>query len=122
MFLTDLIGWWYGAGFKDLFLKFNSFFAATSDFFSINDLAKSLFKPYRQTLTSVNYKRTLGQKLGDAFVSRTIGFLVRFFLILFGLVTLAFQGLVMVLCLLMWPFVPLMPFLLILLSLIGFGF
>jgi hypothetical protein len=122
MFLTDLLGWWYGAGFKDLMLKFNGSFVATADFFSIDDLAKSLFKPYRQTLTSVSYKRTLGQKLGDAFVSRAIGFIVRFFLIIFGLLAMVFQGLAMAVSLILWPIIPLLPIVLIVLSLVGFGF
>ncbi|USN97174.1 MAG: hypothetical protein H6799_02235 [Candidatus Nomurabacteria bacterium] len=74
MFWVDLLGWWYGAGLKDLSIKFNALFSSTSDFFSISLLAKNLFQPYRQTLTVSNYKRTFGEKITDALVSRTIGF------------------------------------------------
>lgn len=122
MFWVDLLGWWYGAGFKDLSLKFSSLFAATSDFFSIGTLAKTLFQPFRQTLTSSNYKRTLGEKIGDAVVSRTMGFLTRFFLIIFGGLILLFEAILMGFTYLLWPLVPAMPVALLALTLINFGF
>jgi hypothetical protein len=96
MFLMDLFGWWYGAGFKDLSNKFKEIFESTMDFFSINDLAKSLFKPFRETLTTSVYKRTLFQKLGDAFISRAVGFFTRFFLILIGGLSLIIEAFVLV--------------------------
>ena len=117
MFFTDLLGWWYGAGFKDVGRRFNDIFASTVDFFSIDILAKSLFQPFRQTLTTSNYKRTLGQKIGDALVSRTIGFLTRFFLILFGALALVAEVLVMAILYITWPLVPLLPIAMVVLSL-----
>lgn len=122
MFWVDLFGWWYGAGFKDLGLKFNALFQSTSDFFSIGTLAKTLFQPFRQTLTTSNYKRTFGEKIGDALVSRTIGFLVRFFLILFGGLILMFEVILMGLTYLLWPIVPVLPVVLVGLTLTNFGF
>lgn len=122
MFWVDLLGWWYGAGLKDLSIKFNALFSSTSDFFSISLLAKNLFQPYRQTLTVSNYKRTFGEKITDALVSRTIGFLVRFFLILFGGVVLALEIFAMGLTYILWPFIPLLPVILVGLSILNFGF
>lgn len=121
MFWVDLLGWWYGAGFKDLSLKFSALFQSTADFFSIGTLAKTLFQPFRQTLTTSNYKRTLGEKIGDALVSRTIGFLVRFFLILFGAIVLALEILGLGLTYLLWPVLPALPVVLAAMSLTGFG-
>ncbi len=122
MFWVDLLGWWYGAGLKDLGLKFSTLFSSTSDFFSINLLAKSLFQPYRQTLTVSNYKRTFGEKITDALVSRTVGFLVRFCLILAGSIILLLEVLAMGITYLLWPFVPILPLLLAGLTVINFGF
>lgn len=122
MFVTDLLSWWYGAGFKDLSRKFKSLFVSTSDFFSVDILGKTLFQPFRQTLTTSNYKRTLGEKIGDAVVSRSMGFLVRSFLILIGLTLLCLEALLMGLLYVIWPIVPFVPFLLIALSAMEVGF
>lgn len=122
MFWVDLLGWWYGAGFKDLSLKFKALFESTSDFFSIGLLAKSLFQPFRQTLTVSNYKRTLGEKIADALVSRTVGFLTRFCLILAGGIILMLEVLLMGVIYLFWPIIPFTPLLLMGAALINFGF
>jgi hypothetical protein len=122
MFFMDLLGWWYGAGFKDLSAKFSALFASTADFFSIGDLAKSLFQPFRQTLTTSNYKQTLGQRIGDAFISRAVGFFTRFFLIIFGAAALLFEVVMMGLIFVTWPIVPILPLVFIGLSLTNFGF
>ena len=122
MFLMDLFGWWYGAGFKDLSNKFKEIFESTMDFFSINDLAKSLFKPFRETLTTSVYKRTLFQKLGDAFISRAVGFVTRFFLILIGGLSLILEAFVLLSLIALWPFIPFLPFILVLMTVANFGF
>lgn len=122
MFWVDILGWWYGAGFKDLGVKFNSLFESTSDFFSVGLLAKSLFQPFRQTLTTSNYKRTLWEKIGDALVSRTIGFLVRACLIVAGGVILLVEILAMGITYLLWPVIPFIPIILVGLALFNFGF
>ncbi len=122
MFWVDLFGWWYGEGFKDLSSKFSSLFGSTSDFFSIGLLTKSLFQPFRQTLTTSNYKRNFWEKLGDALVSRTVGFLVRFCLIVAGCFALMLEVICMGLTYLLWPILPVIPLLLIALTILNFGF
>lgn len=122
MFWVDLLGWWYGDGFKDLGAKFKALFETTSDFFSIGLLGKSLFQPFRQTLTVSNYKRTLGEKVADALVSRTIGFLVRGCLILAGSLLLAVEIVAMGITYILWPIIPLTPVLLVFLTVSNFGF
>jgi len=122
MFWVDLLGWWYGAGFKDLGTKFSSLFESTSDFFSIGLLAKSLFQPFRQTLTVSNYKRTLGEKIADALVSRTVGFLVRACLIVAGSIALMIEIIAMGIIYVVWPVVPLLPVLMVGLTIFNFGF
>ncbi|MDQ5913680.1 MAG: hypothetical protein QG623_299 [Patescibacteria group bacterium] len=122
MFVSDILGWWYGAGFKDLIARFKTLFEGTVDFFSIDILAKSLFQPFRQTLTDVHYKRTLGQKIGDAVVSRSVGFITRFFIILIGGLLMIFELLAFGLILLLWPFVPFSPALFIMMAVLGVGF
>jgi hypothetical protein len=122
MFLSDILGWWYGAGFKDLIARFKVVFEGTADFFSIDILAKSLFQPFRQTLTDVRYKRTLGQKIGDALVSRSVGFITRFFIILIGALLMILELMAFGLVLLLWPFVPFLPVVFILMTIFKVGF
>jgi hypothetical protein len=121
MFLSDILGWWYGAGFKDLIARFKTTFEGTVDFFSVDLLFKSLFQPFRQTLTDVRYKRTIWQKFGDALVSRTVGFVTRFFIILIGVLLMALELLVLGLLLALWPIIPFMPFILIFASVTKVG-
>lgn len=122
MFLSDILGWWYGAGFKDLIARFKTTFAGTVDFFSVDLLFKSLFQPFRQTLTESRYKRTFWQKLGDALVSRAVGFVARFFIILIGVLLMALELFVLGVLLALWPIIPFMPIILVVASLMGVGF
>ncbi len=122
MFLSDILGWWYGTGFKDLIARFKTTFEGTVDFFSINLLFKSLFQPFRQTLTDAKYKRTIWQKFGDALVSRTVGFVTRFFIIIIGAMLMALELFVLTILLVLWPIVPFMPILLVIATVAGVGF
>lgn len=121
MFLGDILGWWYGAGLKDLVKCFKKTFESTNDFFSVGLLFKSLFQPFRQTLTDIQYKRTLGQKIGDALVSRAVGFIVRGSLIFIGGLAVLFEIIILCLAVVAWPFLPLVPFGLIFLGILGVG-
>lgn len=122
MFLSDILGWWYGLGFRDLTKRFGKLFGATSDFFSVGLLAKSLFQPFRQTLTDIRYKRTLGQKVGDALVSRAVGFIARGSLIFVGGLLMMVEFILFALIMVLWPVLPVVPFVLIFLSIVGAGF
>lgn len=122
MFWVDLISWWYGKGFSALGSRYSEIFVQTADFFSVSDLLSSLFKPFRQTLTSANYQRTLGQKLSDAFISRSIGFVTRLFIILVGVALFILEGIAMIASYILWPFVPVAPLILVALTLTNFGF
>ncbi len=121
MFLSDILGWWYGTGLKDLIKRFKKIFDSTSDFFSIGLLLKSLFQPFRQTLTDINYKRTLGQKIGDALVSRAVGLIARGSLVFVGALLMALELTLLCVMVVLWPFVPILPFLIILASIAGVG-
>lgn len=121
MFLGDILGWWYGAGLKDLVKRFKKTFESTNDFFSVGLLLKSLFQPFRQTLTDIQYKRTLGQKVGDALVSRAVGFIVRGSLIFIGGLAVLLEIIILFLAVAAWPFLPLVPFALIFLGILGVG-
>lgn len=81
------------------------------DFFSVNQLAGSIFAPYRQ-ISAGRVQGTLGDELrafGDRLFSRVIGGVIRLMLIFIGLFTagvVAVFGLVLIAA---WPFLPVLP-------------
>ncbi len=106
-----LLQWWYSRGWHGQLREASRRLSATADFFSIGHLAGTLFDPFRQISASGS-----GGSLGDVMrgffdktISRTIGFVVRFFTILAGLVCLIFQIAVEGIILGVWPLVPLIP-------------
>ena len=85
----------------------------TADFFSIGLLLKTLFQPFRQI--SANEKGDTGGLEGalvaffDRLLSRVIGFIVRVFVIVGGIVSLAFMVVVGLAISIVWPLIPLAP-------------
>lgn len=93
--------------------KIRSSLVAIDDFFSIPILAKTLFAPFRQI--SVGEKgNDIGSKFrawGDRTISRIIGAFVRFFMIILGLIVIIFVLIISSLKLALWPLVPFLPLL-----------
>lgn len=112
MILTDLLGWWYSRGWawaaRQLFVVQSK---KVLGFFSVADLLKTLFAPFRQDAIDTR-RAPIGIKLqvfGGNIVSRVLGFLIRSVLVLAGLVTLILLEVVAVFAILLWPVVPLLP-------------
>lgn len=80
-------------------------------FFSIADMLKTLFSPFRQD--AIDTKRApLGVKLqafGGNIISRIFGFIIRSLLIVIGAGILVLNGIVSVAAVALWPLVPLAP-------------
>lgn len=112
MLLIDLLGWWYSRGFawvgNYLFVVRTK---RTLEFFTVTDLLKTLFAPFRQDaykLRSATIEQRL-QALGGNLISRFLGFLIRSALILTGLVVLIFNVVSGVVGLIVWPLLPVFP-------------
>lgn len=112
MFLVGLITWWYGRGWVDQWKRIGVRFAATLEFFSIGQLAMTLFSPFRQISATSTSNGTVGAELrafGDQLISRIIGGFVRFFTILFGLIVILLQAIYEVVIMIAWWFLPILP-------------
>lgn len=111
MLAESLISWWYGDGYKLFAKNMWAKLGDTLDFFSIGQLLKTLFAPYRQI--SANESGTsIDQKLLaflDRLVSRLVGSLARIFIIFFGLIVLLLQFLGTILSYILWPILPFLP-------------
>jgi hypothetical protein len=112
MFLVGLISWWYGRGWVDQWKRIGIRFAATLEFFSIGQLAMTLFSPFRQISATSTSNGSVGAELrafGDQLISRIIGGFVRFFTILFGLIIILLQALYEIVIMIAWWLLPALP-------------
>lgn len=112
MFLVGLISWWYGRGWVDQWKRIGVRFAATLEFFSIGQLAMTLFSPFRQISATSTSNGSVGAELrafGDQLISRIIGGFVRFFTILFGLIVILLQAIYEIVIMIAWWLLPVLP-------------
>jgi hypothetical protein len=121
MFITDLVGWWYSHGWswaaKYLFITRSRHIA---EFFSISDLLKTLFAPFRQDVVHGSGSISLKlQALGNNLISRFFGFFLRTAIIVTGIILLVLNWVFALLSIVVWPLLPISP--LIAFLLIGFG-
>ena len=122
MLRFDLLSWWYFKGwpwsFKYFFITRNQH---VIDFFSADDLVKTLFAPYRQTFAGSS-KGSLSLRLRsmiDTLISRVVGFIVRLVL-LFATVILIFMNTMVAFAgVVLWPLAPLTPPLALMLLILG---
>lgn len=111
MVIVGLISWWYTSGWLTLTQKVRARIRAVLGFFSVGLLAGSLFAPFRQIAAGrVNGSLTAQlQAWGDRLFSRGIGFVVRSFLIILGIVIVVCVAVVGLLLCLIWPLLPFAP-------------
>jgi hypothetical protein len=107
MLPLQFITWWYGQGWRSVARSLVRRNRATIAAFSIGSLAQTMFAPWRRI---ISYP---GASLGDHFhawldnlVSRIIGFLVRFFVLMAALIVLLVTSVLSVAELVLWPCLP----------------
>ncbi len=111
MFLVGMISWWYGHGWKGQFGRVKDRLVATASFFSIGQLFKTLFSPFRQ-ISADKVDGSIGVMIRaffDQLLSRVIGSIVRTFTIIFGIIAIFFQTLYEFIIIVVWLFLPLFP-------------
>lgn len=111
MFLVGLLQWWYGRGWLSQAVVFKTNLARTAAFFSIGELAATLFSPFRQ-ISAGQTNGPIGVQLRafvDQLISRVIGAIVRTFTILIGVVVITVRGGVEALVLVLWLMLPIAP-------------
>lgn len=121
MFLVGIISWWYGGGLRaranasiDRLLK-------TADYFSLGLLVRTLFAPFRQ-VSAGSTNGPVGVQIRaffDKLFSRLVGAVVRLFLLVFGLIALLFQTVWVGIVLIVWPLIPVLPIVGVVLLIMG---
>jgi len=123
MLLTAFLFWWYGPGWAKQASDVKELLASTTDYFSIPLLVKSLFSPFRQ----ISAGRVQGsidvmfRAFIDKTVSRFIGAMIRTIIIIIGIITNLAIIIFGSLKLIIWPIVPFLPVVFVILGLVGWN-
>lgn len=111
MVMWGMMKWWYTAGWHQCLKRIISRIDATSDFFSISLLVRTLFAPFRQ-ISAGSVRGPLAVQMRaffDRLISRIVGMVVRLMMVVIGSVVIACNALIGLLFLLFWPLVPILP-------------
>jgi hypothetical protein len=121
MVIAGILLWWYGPGWRGRALSLRDKLAGTMDYFSIDLLLRTLFSPYRQ-ISAGKVRGPLGVQMRammDRFISRIIGAMIRFTMIIIGSFAIIFYALIGLVMLVVWAVVPVLPVIGLLLFLAG---
>lgn len=116
MLLLDFIKWWYGPGWvlraKMLLRHVENWL----EYFSVGTLLKTMFSPWRQNISAARQDQAIQAKFNafiDNIISRLVGFTVRVFALVAAVVTLVIVFVFNLIIILAWPFIPILPAILI---------
>lgn len=121
MFILGVLSWWYGAGWRQRVSMLREHIAATTDYFSIDLLLRTLFAPFRQ-ISAGKVQGPIGVQMRaffDRLVSRIIGATVRLFMIIFGIIAIMLHVLIGGFIVAAWAVIPLAPVIGIILFVMG---
>lgn len=107
MLIAAFFTWWYGRGWALVFKNMQRRLRQTGEMFSVAQLLRTLFSPWRRTITYPGAGLDAHmQALADNAVSRLVGFTVRMFVLFTAAITVVLVALIAVAELVAWPLVP----------------
>jgi hypothetical protein len=121
MMIVALFSWWYGAGWARAAKRVGGRMEAMLEAFSVALLARTLFSPFRQ-ISAGQVRGSFDAQMramGDRLFSRFFGAFVRTLFILIGLGGAALAGIFGVIELILWPVIPFLPVISVVLALTG---
>ncbi|MBR3252728.1 hypothetical protein IKF84_01510 [Candidatus Saccharibacteria bacterium] len=123
MIILKSFTWWYISGWGVFIGKVKNAFSSLTDFFSMNSLIRTLFKPFRQiSADSAAADSSLDLKwhmFVDRLVSRIVGFFSRLILLITGCILIILGGTISLVLIILWPLIPLTPIAGVILTIIG---
>lgn len=121
MMALALFSWWYTAGWGRAAARVGGSVKSVLESFSVGLLARTLFDPFRQIdAGSVHGSLDVQMRaFGDRLFSRVFGAFIRSIFIILGLLCALGAGLLGVVIVLLWPLVPLLPVVGLVLTLSG---
>lgn len=122
MLIFNCLTWWYGSGWAWRLQGHLKSMKTLFEYFSVQALLRTMWAPYRQTLVYDRRQKNisnLGSRIVDGLVSRCIGFLYRSTLLTVACLLSLVELMLLVLTAVIWPFIPLLPILAVVLFLNG---
>ncbi len=117
MLATSFIAWWFGVGWKLVATNVEKRLHKTLASFSVPTLARTLFSPWKRIVSAPGAGIAAHMRAtGDNVISRLVGFTVRVFVLLAAVLSMALILLVGIFQIVLWPLV---PFLIIVFIIIG---
>ncbi len=107
MLVADFLTWWYGQGWKAVFASFATRLQSVQDMFSVKQLLRTLFEPWRRIITYPG--DSLAEKFrawGDNVVSRAVGFSVRCIMLLASIIASLAVFIFTAIEAIAWPLLP----------------
>lgn len=112
MLAIGMITWWYTTGWAEFVHKMWINIGLLADRFSIVSLLKTLFAPFRQLDAAHSEHASISerfQNLIGSLISRLIGAVVRIILIIVGVILIILEFAIGIICIIVWPIIPLLP-------------
>ena len=109
MLLISFCRWWYTQGWLQLIQGVPTRIQGVSDDFSVGQILKTLFAPWRRIITYPG--RTIQERFRawtDNMFSRVVGFFVRLLVIMAAVIVITFITVVSIIEVILWPLLPLM--------------
>jgi hypothetical protein len=121
MAIPNFFLWWYTNGWAFFIRQSIEKCIHINEYFSIPDLLKTLFRPFRQISANERGKGLEGalHVFLDQTISRFVGMLARTFIIIAGLIAFFLSLAVTVITAILWPLLPIAPIIGLVLSVIG---
>ncbi|MBR3264087.1 hypothetical protein IKF94_02560 [Candidatus Saccharibacteria bacterium] len=117
MFMVDLISWWYSRGWGVYLADYKRRLRDLLDMFSMGELIRTLFKPYKQI--SAGDTGSMISNAVDKLISRLVGFFARVAIMIAGCVALVLEAVLGMAIAVIWPVVPMVPIVGIILAVAG---
>lgn len=107
MFVKVFLSWWYREGWADVAKSLNRRAVNVAQIFSVNQLLSTLFAPWRRIITypGASFQDKF-RAWTDNIFSRTIGFVIRIFVLFIALLMTLFISLLTIIELILWPILP----------------
>jgi hypothetical protein len=123
MAIIEMLSWWYAHGWNVFIKKNRHTLSNIVDFFSMNSLIRTLFKPFRQiSAETASADSSLDLKMHmflDRLISRFIGFFSRLFLLIAGTFIIIIGAICSLVLIILWPLVPFIPIAGVILTITG---
>lgn len=109
--IFEMLRWWYVTGWLEAIHRIGTWVKGVERAFSLTLLAQTLFAPWRRIITAGGSGIDARMHAAiDNLVSRCIGFVIRFMVIIGALITMALALIAGLFVAALWPLLPLLIF------------